>query len=273
MIQEYTIFTGCSFTEGIGLPDTVRDENLWVNKLYNSSDLLLKTKLLNLGVGGSNNIEIFMQSLSALNKYNCKYLFVAWTALYRYRFSAGVEPYDVSMNWAPHYPLVDVRLNPDITYSKKYLSDIKNKFFALHHDHAEIVKVLKYTAIINQLCQQLGVNVFFVNNLLPWDRGYFDYISVGHQLPSNTTTYTQTLLNSDTRSDQEFFNLYNKIHSEYRETQGINECTWLNLDSGFNKDFFLDLGNDNRHPGVLSHSKFSEFLIMQFKKITDNRKS
>ena len=66
MSQEYTVFTGCSYTEGIGLPNTTLNENLWVNILYNSSNELLKTKLLNLGLGGSSNLEIFQKSLNAL---------------------------------------------------------------------------------------------------------------------------------------------------------------------------------------------------------------
>lgn len=265
MNQSCSIFTGCSFTKGIGLLDTCDDKNLWVNRLYNSSNSLGKTKLLNLSVGGSSNIEIFTNSISALTNYNCQYLFVAWTSLLRYRFSLGVETYNVDQHWAAISQLTDVNINPGIVYSKKYLTNLKNKFLALHHDHAEIIKVLNYTTIINQLSQKLGVKVFFINNILPWDHNYFNWVFKNNRLPADTTAYTQELLNSTTRDDQEFFELYDRIHLEYQKTQGTTNCVWLNLDRGFKQEFFIDIGNDNLHPGIMSHLKFGDFLISSLK--------
>jgi hypothetical protein len=261
MTTAYTIFTGCSYTEGIGLPNTINNKNLWVNMLYDSSENLSKTKLLNLGVGASSNLEIFQQSINALSSYNCRYLFVAWTALYRYKFSLGAELYDVGQHWNASTPLVDVNLNPDITYTKKYLTDIKNKFFSLHHDHYEIVKILAFTSAIIRLCKKLNVEVYFVNNILPWDPGYFNTVSNQNRVPSNTTLYTQKLLNAQTRDDEEFFKIYDVIHQEYRNTGGLLECQWLNLDRSFRNHFLLDLGDDDLHPGELSHQKFGEYLI------------
>ena len=191
MIRDYTVFTGCSFTEGIGLPDTTNNKNLWVNVLYNSFECLTPTQLLNLGKGASTNLEIFERSISALSKYHCKYLFVAWTTLYRYKFSLGVENYDVSQYWTPTQPLLDVNVNPGVVYQKQYLTDIKNKFFSLHHDHHEIVKILNYTTIIDRMCQKLGVECYFVYNILPWDRDYFKPVNDINRVPSDTTLYTQ----------------------------------------------------------------------------------
>jgi hypothetical protein len=269
MRPEYTIFTGCSYTEGIGLKNTTNNEHLYVNKLYNSFDCLLKTTLLNLGVGGSSNSEIFQNSINAVTTNNCKYLFVEWTSLYRYKFSLGVEVYEVGQYWSPNQPLIDVKINPNISYSKHYLENIKNKFLSLHHDHYEIIKILQYSITINRLCKKLGVDVYFINGILPWDYHYFDYISNETRLPSDTTLYTQELLNAKTRNDEEFFKLYDRVHQEYQNTKGITECIWLNLDSGFRKNFMLDLGNDNQHPGEISHQTFGDHLIESFGKITN----
>jgi hypothetical protein len=269
--QEYTIFTGCSHTEGIGLSNTICNKNLWVNVLYNSSEKLLRTKLVNLGVGGSSNIEIFQRSINALASYNCKYLFVSWTSLYRYKFSLGAELYDVSQYWAPGQSLNDVNLNPSLTYSKKYLTNIKDKFFALHHDHCEIVKVLNYTATINHIGQKLGVKIYFINNILPWDVGYFNPVTDKDRVPSDVTAYTQDLLSARTRDDEEFFKIYDNVHRDYASTQGILNCSWINLDVGFRNQFLLDLGNDNKHPGELSHRQFGTFLSESFNKIMSSK--
>lgn len=265
MIQDSTIFTGCSFTAGIGLPQTSSDSNLWVNRLYNSSDRLSNTKLVNLGLGGNSNAEIFQQSVNAISLYNCKYLFVAWTSLYRYKFSWGAELHKTNIFWSPISDVShDLRILPDIVYSKKYLNDLKNRFFDLHHDHAEIVKVLNYTSIINRLCQKVGTEVYFINNILPWDQKFFDQITIKNRLPSDTTLYTQKLLNVTSRNDSDFFEIYDKIHAEYYSTGGVHECKWLNLDFGFWLNFCVDVGNDNLHPGIQSHRKFGDYLIVKF---------
>jgi hypothetical protein len=265
--MKYTVFTGCSFTEGVGLPDTKLNKSLWVNRLYNSSESLAKTKLLNLGQGASSNSEIFARSLSAMTEHDCEYLFVCWTTLLRYRFSLGVETYVTEQYWSPHSGIVDVNVNPNITYSKKYLLDVRNKFLALHHDHYEIVKVLNYTRIINQLAQRLRIKAVFVNNILPWDNNYFEYVNKIDRVPADTTEYTQDLLNLKTRSDEEYFVLYDKIHHEYQSIAGLDKCVWLNLHNSFRKNFYLDLGDDNIHPGVASHEAYGDFLAESFEKI------
>jgi len=270
MTIEYSVFTGCSYTEGVGLLHASSDENLWVNILHNSLLDLSCTKLLNLGVGGSTNTEIFQSSVDALCSYKCKHLFVAWTSLYRYKFSLGAELYDVSQYWSAATPLIDVIINPNIRISKKFLTDVKNKFFSLHHDHFEIVKILKYTATLNRLAQKTNTKVYFINNILPWDSRYFDQIFSANRVPSDTTLYTQNLLNAETRDDYEFFQIYDSIHRDYADSLGLVQDNWLNLDSGFKKTFMLDLGNDNTHPGPQSHREFAKHLIKSFAKLQGN---
>jgi hypothetical protein len=268
MTQPYTIVTGCSFTEGIGLPDVAQDKNLWVNKLYHSSKELSTTVLLNLGKSGSTNIEIFSQAINALATYNCKYLIVSWTEVLRYKFSTGVELYNVDQYWSTNTIPAAVNLNC-LTYSKRYLNNIQNRFFALHHDHAEIVKILNYTAIINRMCHRVGAVAYFVNGALPWDSGYFNHVSNNTRVPTDTTMYTQKLLNSNTRDDDEFFKIYDRMHHEYKVAGGVTECTWINLNDGFRQNFHYDYGTDNQHPGIVSHQQFGNYLIESFKAITD----
>jgi len=267
MNQKYTVFAGCSYTEGVGLPGTSCNPNLWCNILYNTSQSLSKTRLINLGSGGSTNLEIFQQSIQAVTKYDCNYLFVAWTSLYRYKFSLGVELYNVQQYWSAAQTPVESTVNPGITYSTEYLTDVKNKFFSMHHDHYEIVKILNYTALINQLCQRLGVEVYFINNMLPWDSQYFNHIKEKGRLPSHTTPYTQNLLGIDTRDDEEFFKIYDQIHQEYADTQGVTQCNWLNIDRSFAQQI-IDIGNDGMHPGTLSHYQFGHCLTESFEKIS-----
>jgi hypothetical protein len=264
MSHEYTVFTGCSYVEGVGLSNTSKNENLWVNLFFNSNDILSKTKLLNFGRGGATNFEIFQRSVDAMSNYNIRHLFVSWTEIYRYKFSCGLEKYSTDVYWGLNSPTADIGINPDIVFTKEYLANIKNRFFALHHDHYQILQILRFTHSLSQLAKKIGIKIYFINCLLPWDKNYFQPIASPTRLPSDTTQYTQKLLNSDTRNDTDFFDIYDQIHIEYQKSQGLGECNWLNLDQSYRQNFYIDTGNDNLHPGVDSNKKFAKYLINCF---------
>lgn len=264
MSQEYTAFTGCSYVEGVGLPNTSKNENLWVNLFFNSNNILSKTKLLNFGCGGSTNFEIFQRSVDAMSNYNIRHLFVSWTEIYRYKFSCGLEKYYTNVYWSLNSPTADISINPNIVITKKYLANIKNRFFALHHDHYQILQILRFTCSLTQLAKKFGTKIYFINSLLPWDKNYFQYINSATRLPSDTTQYTQKLLNSETRDNTEFFDIYDQIHIEYQKSQGLSQCNWLNLDQSYRQSFYMDTGNDNLHPGVVSNTEFAKYLINYF---------
>jgi hypothetical protein len=261
-----TIFTGCSYTEGIGLKNTKQCPDLWVNLLHSKVDILKNTNLINLGKSSSNNSEIFKTTIDALSRYSCQYLFVQWTELLRVRVNPSVESYTTSILFNGRKWDHDVSVNPNVVYKKKYIENIKNRFFDLQHSHYDIVKILEYSKIIKQLCDRFGVTVFFINGILPWDSMYFNHITHNSRLQSDTTKYTQLQLNATTRSDEEYFILYDKIHSEYIDlTETYSQ--WLNLDAGFRACFYLDCGDDDLHPGKLSNYSFAEHLIEKLKQV------
>jgi hypothetical protein len=255
----YSAFTGCSYTEGIGLKNTTTDKDLWVNNVH--STLLKHTDLLNLGKSGATNAEIFQTAIDTVVTYPCQYLFVQWTELLRYKLNPGVETYPTSIFCSTNNTQeFGVDINPGVRYSPAYIENIKNRFFDLHHEHYEIIKVIEYSNIIKKLCNRTGTIVFFINGILPWDENYFDYITDLHRIPSDTTLYTQKQLNADTRDDVEYFLLYDKIHKQYAPLE-YSKSSWVNLYSGFRSCFYLDIGLDDVHPGVGSHQQFSNHLI------------
>jgi hypothetical protein len=262
----YSIFTGCSYTEGIGLADKSKDTDLWVNIVHPL--LPGNTQVLNLGKGESSNLEIFHSSIDAVLSHKCQYLFVQWTKLLRYRLNPGVETHDTSINFVDdvtHNVTHSVAVNPDIKYSESYIASIKNRFFDLHHPHYEIIKIIEYSCLIKKLCDRLGVTVWFVNGILPWDADYFVHLQNLDRLPSDTTPYTQQRLNAVSRDDDEYFLLYDKIHSEYKILESVKQ-NWLNLYSSFCDCFYLDQGLDDLHPGIKSNRAFAQHLVEKIHK-------
>jgi hypothetical protein len=251
-----TVFVGCSFTKGEGLVGEKTSPDLWVNRLYQSVGPLKETTLINLAEGGNSNETIFHDAVRSLAS-SPKYLFVVWTIFPRFWINPSIELYNTPQHWGPATELFDINLHR-VTYSKKYLTDIKNRFFDLIHDHYEIVKILEYSQTIIKLSKLSNTKVFFINGLLPWDNNYFN--KQEQTVPSNTTQYTQSLLDADTRDDQEYWALYNAVHNAYVGA-GLPNDQWLNLYHGYKKHFMLDVGIDDTHPGPLSNQTFSKFLL------------
>lgn len=264
-----SIFCGCSYVQGVGLELLDRDPTLWVNTLHRSISELSSTRLINLGIGGNTNENIFMSALSAMTtQQDCKYVFVAWTSLKRIHLNPSVELYDTNL-YLENSRIADTNINPNITIPGSYVENIRDRFFDLNHVHYDLMKIFRYTKILSDLAEKLNINIFFINSLLPVDENYFVQVTSQSRVPFDTTPYTQKMLNLDTRSDDEYFKIYDLIHNDYKNTQALNS-NWLNLDRGYRMCFYLDKGNDHQHPGVVSNQTFANFIIeklqLHFKK-------
>lgn len=264
ILRDVTIFCGCSYTSGAGLELEKNDPNLWVNILHQSVPQLKNTTLLNAGLSGSTNENIFLSALdNIVNHQQCKNLFVSFTSIKRMHVNPSVETYDTWV-YLERSNIADVKINPNITIVGSYIENIRDRFFDLTHVHYDLLKILKYTRLLSQAAKQIGINIFFINSILYIDQHYFNQVLDPDRLPSDTTLLTQKLLNAETRADEEYFQVYDKIHQDYKNSGGLL-YDWLNLDQGFRTNFYLDKGNDQLHPGIKSNQAFAKFLIEKIK--------
>lgn len=255
-----TIFCGCSYTAGDGLDGEYASEDLWVNMVHSSVSCLQTTQLINLGQSGSTNRDILLTAIAALlANPGCRYMFVSWTNTKRMHINPGVELYDTRV-YLENNKVPDIKINPGITIPGSYIENIRDRLFTLNHPHWDTVEILVYTALINAMAKSHHTQCFFVNALLDIDKDYFNHIIQPNRKPSQTTPLTQKLLQLETRDDSEYFKIYDQIHQEYQNTLGL-KATWLNLDQGYRKYFYIDRGNDDLHPGPASNKKFANFII------------
>jgi hypothetical protein len=254
-----SIFCGCSYVKGTGLDLEEKDPALWVNIMHKSVSELNSTKLINLGISGSTNENIFMSAVSAMLTYtDCKYLFVCWTSLKRIWLNPSVELYDTRL-YLENSKVPDVNINPNITILGSYVENIRDRFFDLMHVHYDILKIFEYTKILTDLATKCNIKIFFINSLLPVDINYFTHVSSVSRKPTDTTLYTQKILNLETRSDKEYFKIYDLVHLDYKNS-GSPGSNWLNADLGYRKCFYLDKANDDVHPGPESNLEFANFI-------------
>ena len=269
------LFHGCSYTEGIGLNNTSQNPMHWCNVFASETPALKDSKIHNIGKSGYVNEYIFRETADALLTDHYDYAFVCWTAYPRMIVYPGFEEYEVRRNILPnttHDP-VEHKGN-DLFISAKKFSELKDLLLLLYHDHYEILKLISYVNILLKIGKIVNTNVYFVNNICHWDKNFFEQDKkLKNQTikPSLLTDYTNKLLISDNRDDDQVGRLFKKMFDDYRNHGSIRSESWLNIYNSFHSQY-TDTGNDNLHPGPISHQNYGKYLSRQFLNLINNQK-
>lgn len=257
------LFAGCSYVKGNGLELLDQDPQHFCN-VFTNEYFQENYTVTNIGVGGSSNLSIYLSASLAMMQQKFDYVFVGWTSYPRYNFRLGFETYEFgkqitisggtrAMNFCHN--------GHKLSYSRKWLEDFRDKYLLAHHEHFETVEIIKYVTLLTRLAELVGTKLYFINNMCPWTPGYFERkLTV---MPRDLDPYTQQILEVDSRDDSQIFELYDLMHDDFERFGGINSQKWINLYQSF-KNTMVDVGNDQRHPGPLSHNKFGKFLTQKF---------
>ena len=239
------LVVGCSYTKGYGLEDEDKNPRLWCNQMFPGASID------NFSRTGANNHWIFLEATRAIQQENYDIVIVQWSAIPRFNLNIGLETWFTRIRACFSDP--DITLHGGETVSKGWLGNLGDQLLRYHNDHWDILDLVKY---VNALLAIRKDNIFFVNGILPYDRGYF--IKKDIKLPSDLSQYEQKLLDVDNRDDYQIFELYNMIHSQYEKYGGIREDKWLNLYESMHTTR-IDLAND--HPGLKSQDLFAEKFL------------
>lgn len=237
-------FNGCSLTVGEGFPITDRDPYIYdrlVSKKFNF-------KSTNLAIGGSSNYTIFMRSANAIQSKKYNIVFTQWSALNRIWLSPGPEV----------YYFVNDKKYPDFKYRDLYISPkekikLNNNLLLLNHDYQNILDLIDYCKILNQLAQANSTKLFFINGLLPWQDDLVNLIDVG-KFSTSLSDYTKNILDFNNRNDDEIVQYFNKLQDKFKQ---LDQTNWINLFSSFNSNV-VDVGPEGHHPGIDSHKWLAE---------------
>jgi hypothetical protein len=271
------VFTGCSAVAGKGFnpndieADCKDNPILWVNLAHKNISQFLNLEIENLAVSGSSNSDVFVASVDAISKNNLlpdqdkiKYMLVSMTRYPRHNCELGFETYPTRLNFATHKVTDDVHLN-NYTWPKKQLEDLVLKYRLAHHPQQGIVEVLRYCNILERLAKAQNIEIYFVNQRLPWDKDYFVRLDRQNARPADYTEFTRnSILFVDNREDDEIYQLYDKMHDEYQAVGGINTSRWINLYRSWDTEK-IDVNFDFRHAGIKSHQKYFQIVNEFFK--------
>jgi hypothetical protein len=248
------LICGCSFSSGLGMPGERSDKNNWPNLLANKLDT---NSVTNVARSGSNNYWIFLETMSSMLRDNYDLVLVQWSAIPRYRFPVGL-----SLSYNETSFRSDAIMTDNKIIKKQRLIEIKNTLLQLHNDHWDMLDLVKYVNILIEMQVNLRKSkIFFVNGLGPWSDQYFVKKQIKH--PSDLDSFTQNLLQVESRDDEEIFKLYNMIHKHYADHGGIQEQYWLNLYQPMNQLQIDRIEPNDPHPGLKSQQIFADLFANQ----------
>jgi hypothetical protein len=254
------LISGASVSFGAGLPDQVQNKNLFVNQL--ACQLLdgVHDQIDNISVIGIDNRAIFLETAHSIGIQHYDHVMICWQSIPRINLNLGLETYQTTVPIvSPESTCHDIGLFGRQKISGKKILEIKNYLLRFHNLHWEILELIKYINILLRLAHLQDTKLYFINYSMPWQTmRYFDKIN--WTIPSELDNFTQTVLQSEFRNDEESMRLYLMIHDHYQKPGGIQETSWLNL-----YDPLIDMQIDNAaidddHPGLASQQVFFDYL-------------
>lgn len=279
--MDNVVFAGCSFTTGYGLdPEGLLDNqthpDLWVNLCHQDIDVLKNLELINIGMSGASNTNVFINIIDQLSQRPAKFLICQWTGYPRYLVKPDFEPRSTnqrSICLLPQNPSLFknfkwkdswVAINGTQKITQDYIQDVKDKFLVLHHHHYEVCKLLHSINIIHRICEVTGTKIIHINGLCPWDQDFFSRVETANCMPEDYTDYTkQEIIRLKYRTDHDAHLLYNQAHDEYKKLGGIRPDHWVNLYKSFSRNK-QDLANDGLHPGKQSNFEYFKMVKNYF---------
>ncbi len=246
-----TIFTfvGCSFTVGEGLKLEKNDPSNYANIVSNH----FNAQTNNLAVCGNSNYNIFITALNKLLYSEQDKLFVQWTSLNRLWLYPGP---DSALNLS--HTIVDDYRYRDLFFSRKELQKVSDIYHLLNHDYCNLITLINYSRILESIAGMK--QIVFINGLLPWTKDICD-ITTPDNYEQNLSKYLKGILDFTLRDDHELDKLFNKLTTEINNLQ---HNKWVNMFDSFQSNI-VDFGDDNQHPGPISHKFYANQIINYLK--------
>jgi len=221
-------FVGCSITMGAGYPDQQQDPTIYPNIVSRT----MHTHADNQAEGGSSNLKIFTRAAKALLDRSHDAYFVQWSALHRH--------------WVYPSPKQGFYIG---SYADNGLVDrsFVAQYQLLNHDYGNIMSLIDYTRILQQMADDASSNIWFVNGMLPWTE---DMLT-----GTEPSQYARQLYQG--LSEQETQDFKQRLQNNL---ELIDWKQWINPWHSI-ADLQTDDAPLDTHPGPNTHAKLAEMIL------------
>jgi hypothetical protein len=231
-------FTGCSMTRGDGFDMAYLAQEIWPNIVSRVFDFDSR----NLAISGASNLRIFQTASQAICSKSYDMVFCQWSMFNRLWLSPGPDVwYFLTGDGKNSFEYRDIKLN------QREKTDLERMIFLLNHDYQNILDLVDYVNILEDLAQLHQVKIAHVNGLVPWQSDLADATVLENF--DKMSGYTRQVLDFDHRDDDQIRQLFSKLHNKFAS---MNMKHWINLFDSFQSQC-VDLAPQGHHPGVRSH--------------------
>lgn len=230
-------FTGCSITAGQGFDYERNDLRIYPNLVCAE----YRAECINQAEGGSDNRKIFLRAAKAIMDRQADVYVVQWSALHRH--------------WL--YPAPNRGIYLGSAADNSPLKSFVAQYQLLNHDYNNIMTVVDYTRILENLAQANFGQVIFVNGMIPWTEDLLTQADYGQ--------YAQDLMKElDNNEIDDFRNrLTNNLEL-------VNWELWANPWASI-----MAIQQDNapldNHPGVKTHQQIARKVTTVLDRLNEQR--
>ena len=244
-------FTGCGMTRGDGFDMAYLTPEIWPNIISR----VFGYDPTNLAISEASNLRIFQTACTAIMSNNYDLIFCQWTVLNRLWLSSGPGNWGYltgdGNNQSEYH---NIKLNQQEKIGLELLIRL------LNHDYQNIIELVDYVNVLEDLAKYHQVKIAHVNGMVPWQSDLADENTAKDF--STMSEYTRQLLNFDNRDDKEIQQLFLKLHKKFTQ---MNPQHWINLFDSFQSQT-VDVGPLGHHPGPRSHVLMSNLVRNYLKK-------
>ena len=217
-------FGGCSITMGAGFEGVQQDSRIYPNLIGNAD---------NNAEGGSSNLKIFTRAAKALLDRRHDMYFVQWSALHRH--------------WLYPSPKHGFYIG---AYTDRNLVDqnFVAQYQLLNHDYSNIMSLIDYTRILQQMANDAGRDIWFINGMVPWTQ---DMLTVDETPSEYALGLYQGL------DDNEITDFSERLRNNL---ELVDWTQWINPWSSI-RDMQEDDAPLDDHPGPRTHRKLADMII------------
>lgn len=227
-------FGGCSITMGAGYPAQQQDHRIYPNIVATA----MNTRADNQAEGGSSNLKIFTCAAKALlNRQHDAYI-VQWSALHRH----WVYP-------SPKQGFYIGSFTDENIVDQKFVA----QYQLLNHDYSNIMSLVDYTRILQQMADDAGADIWFVNGMVPWTENML----TGESDSGYSLSLYQGLTKDEITDYQE--RLQNNLEL-------IDWQQWINPWTSI-ADMQIDNAPLDAHPGPNTHTKVADMILEVIDKV------
>lgn len=221
-------FGGCSITMGAGYPAQQQDHRIYPNIVAEA----MGTRADNQAEGGSSNLKIFTRAAKALLDRQHDAYIVQWSALHRH----WVYP-------SPKQGFYIGSYTDDNIVDQKFVA----QYQLLNHDYSNIMSLVDYTRILQQMADDAGADIWFVNGMVPWTEDML----TGESNSGYARSLYQGLTKDEITDYQE--RLQNNLEL-------IDWQQWINPWTSI-ADIQIDNAPLDAHPGPNTHTKVADMIL------------